>query len=65
MNENILNLIGKKHIKIYKLHQEGLSRKEIADLLKTNTGHVGNVIKDYEKNPKKVEAANAITFETA
>lgn len=60
MKELILAFGGKKHIKIYKLHQLGLSRKEIAEALKTNTGHVGNVIKDYEKNPKKVEAANAI-----
>lgn len=63
MKDKILGLPGKKHVKIYKLHKEGLSRKEIADLLKTNSGHVGNVLKDYEKNPAKVEAANAITIE--
>lgn len=60
MKDKILELTGKKHVKIYKLHELGLSRKEIADLLKTNTGHVGNVLKDYEKNPAKVEAAGKI-----
>lgn len=60
MKEKILKLNSKKHVKIYKLHQLGLSRKQIADLLGTNSGHVGNVIKDYAKNPKKAEAANNV-----
>lgn len=63
MKESILQLSGKKHIKIFKLHQQGLTKKEIAELLKTNTGHVGNVLKDYTANPKKAEAADAIVIE--
>lgn len=59
-NESIIQLVGKKHIKIFKLHQLGLPNKEIAELLQTNIGHVGNVLKDYKNNPDKVKAADAI-----
>lgn len=60
MKEQILSLSCKKHIKIFKLKELGLSNKEIAEALSTNVGHVYNALKDYDKNPKKVEAANAI-----
>lgn len=63
MKDLILRLHSKKHIKIYKLHQAGLTNKEISEAMKTGPGHVYNVIKDYEKNPTKVEAANAIVVE--
>lgn len=63
MKESILQLAGRKHVKIYKLHQQGLSKKEIAELLKTNTGHVGNVLKDYKDNPDKVAAADAVIID--
>lgn len=65
MKEQILELQCKKHIQIYKLHQLGLSNKDIAESVKTNAGHVWNVLKSYQSDPKKVEAANAITFENA
>lgn len=58
--EQILSLECKKHIKMYKLSQLGLKNAEIAKLLTTNPGHVYNALKDYEKKPEKVEAANAI-----
>lgn len=63
MKEQILKLDVKKHVKIYKLHQLGLSRREIAELLNTNQGHVGNALRDYQNNPNKVELANKISYE--
>lgn len=60
MKEQILSLTCKKHIKIYKLKELGLSNKEIADSLGTNQGHVYNALKKYKDDPKKVEQANAI-----
>lgn len=60
MKDQILELDCKKHIKIFKLHQLGLSNKEIAELIKTNQGHVWNVINSYKSNPDKVNAADAI-----
>jgi transcriptional regulator len=60
MKEKILALAGKKHVKIYKLHELGLTNKEIAEAVGTNSGHVYNVLKDYKDKPSKVEQANAI-----
>lgn len=58
--EQILQLTCHKHVKIYKLHQLGLSNKEIADRLKTNAGHVYNAIKSYTDKPERVAAAESI-----
>lgn len=58
--QQILELDCKKHIKIFKLKQMGLSNKQIASELKTNAGHVYNALKDYNKKPEKVTAANAL-----
>lgn len=60
MEEQILQLDCKKHIKIFKLHQKGMKNKMISELLKTSPGHVGNVLKEYKENPDKVEAANSV-----
>ena len=46
----VASLECKKHVKIYKLKQIGLSNKEIAELLKTNVGHVYNALKKYDAN---------------
>lgn len=58
MKEQILKLECKKHIKIYKLSQLGLTRKEIAESLNTNSGHVRNVLLDYDSKPEKKNAAD-------
>ena len=50
--ENIIALTCKKHVKIYKLKQLGLSNKEIAETLGTNAGHVYNALKNYETKPE-------------
>jgi len=49
--ENIIALDCKKHIKIYKLKQLGLTNKEVAIELSTNTGHVYNSLKNYDNKP--------------
>lgn len=48
----VVNMTCKKHVKIYKLKQIGLSNKEIAETLKTNSGHVYNALKKYELKPE-------------
>ena len=58
--EEVIALSCKKHVKIYKLSQLGLSNKEVAEALKTNVGHVFNVLKSYKEDASKVEKANAI-----
>ena len=58
--EQIVGLTTKKHVKIWKLKQIGLTNKEIAEAIGTNAGHIHNALKDYEKNPSKIEAANLI-----
>lgn len=58
--EDILKLDSKKHVKIWLLYKLGLSRREIAEALGTNPGHVGNEIKAYEKNPDKKKAAEVL-----
>lgn len=65
MKDQILKLTCKKHIKIFKLHQLGLSKKDIATSLSTNVGHVYNVIKDYGNSEEKVQNANALLIEDA
>lgn len=65
MENEILELGCKKHIKIFKLHQQGVDNKRIAELVKTNAGHVWNVLNEYKKNPSKVEAANSIEISKA
>lgn len=56
----ICNLNCKKHVKIYKLKQLGLSNKEIAGTLGTNVGHVYNALKTYENNSDRKSAADQI-----
>lgn len=58
--QQILDLKCKKHVKIFKLKQLGLKNKEIAAILNTNPGHVYNALKDYERKPEKVAAAEAL-----
>lgn len=60
MIESIKSLTCKKHIKIYKLKQVGLSNKQVAEMCGTNVGHVHNVMKDYSEKPEKVKVADAI-----
>lgn len=59
MQQSILALDGKKHVKAYLLSQTGLKNGEIALLLDTNQGAIGNALKDYNTNPEKVEKAKA------
>lgn len=56
--EEVLLLTCKKHVKIYKLKQLGLSNKEIATELSTNSGHVYNALKKYDADSKLIENAN-------
>ena len=59
--EQVTELNCKKHIKIYKLKQLGLSNKEIAEALQTNVGHVYKKKKKYDANDKLKTDANLIT----
>lgn len=59
--DQIVALDSKKHIKIWLLHKLGMTRKEIAEALGTNPGHVGNEIKKYEVDKQKQEEAEKIT----
>jgi hypothetical protein len=61
--EQVVALNCKKHIKIYKLKQLGLSNKEIATSLQTNVGHVYNALKKYEGDEKLIEQANNVVAE--
>lgn len=66
MDSNIiLALDCKKHIKIYKLKQLGLTNRQVADMCETNPGHVRNVMIDYGNKPEKVDAANKISVNDA
>lgn len=58
--ESIIALTCKKHVKIYKLKQLGLSNKEIAEALATNAGHVYNALKNYDTNPEMKTEADLI-----
>lgn len=59
--EQVSELNCKKHVKIYKLKQLGLSNKEIAEALQTNVGHVYNALKKYDANDKLKTVADLIT----
>lgn len=59
--EQVTELNCKKHVKIYKLKQLGLTNKEIAEALQTNVGHVYNALKKYDANDKLKTDANLIT----
>lgn len=56
----IENLACKKHVKIYKLKQAGLTNKEIAEALKTNPGHIYNALKKYDQKPELKEIADKV-----
>lgn len=56
----VINLTCKKHVKIYKLKQLGLTNKQIADELKTNAGHVYNALKKYSEADGLAAIADAI-----
>ena len=58
--EHIKQLSCLKHIKIFKLHQLGLSKPEIAKTLGTNYGHVYNVLKKYNNDQSLVDKANLV-----
>lgn len=58
--EQVSELNCKKHVKIYKLKQLGLSNKEIAEELKTNVGHVYNALKSYELKPELKTISDSI-----
>lgn len=50
--EQVIEMSAKKHVKIYKLKQLGLTNKEIAEALQTNVGHVYNALKKYDADDK-------------
>jgi DNA-binding NarL/FixJ family response regulator len=59
--EQVTELNCKKHVKIYKLKQLGLTNKEVAEALQTNVGHVYNALKKYGANDKLKTDADLIT----
>jgi len=59
--EEVIALSCKKHVKIYKLKQLGLTNKEVAESLQTNVGHVYNALKKYDANDKLKTDADLIT----
>lgn len=59
--EQVIEMSAKKHVKIYKLKQLGLSNKEIAEALQTNVGHVYNALKKYDASDKLKTDADLIT----
>lgn len=59
-NDQIIELKCLKHVKIYKLKQGGLSNKDIATILSTNTGHVYNVLKKYDSNSDLRQLSDSI-----
>ena len=50
--EQVIEMSAKKHVKIYKLKQLGLTNKEVAEALQKNVGHVYNALKKYDANDK-------------
>lgn len=58
--EQVIALTCRKHVKIYKLKQIGLTKKEIAQLLGTNVGHVYNELKRYDLDESLKEVADSI-----
>ena len=59
--EQVIEMSAKKHVKIYKLKQLGLTNKEVAEALKTNAGHVYNALKKYDESDKLKTDADLIT----
>lgn len=59
--EEVIALICKKHVKIYKLKHLGLTNKEVAEALQTNVGHVYNALKKYDASDKLKTDADLIT----
>ena len=59
--EQVTELNCKKHVKIYKLKQLGLTNKEVAEASQTNVGHVYNALKKYDANDKLKTDADLIT----
>jgi DNA-binding NarL/FixJ family response regulator len=59
--EQVSELNCKKHVKVYKLNQLGLSNKDVALELKTNVGHVFNVLKKYKESELLRTNADLIT----
>lgn len=59
--EQVTELNCKKHVKIYKLKQLGLTNKEVAEALQTNVGHVYNALKKYDASDKLKTDADLIT----
>lgn len=57
--KRILSLTSKKHVKIYLLSQAGVKNGDIALLLATNQGAVGNALKEYKDNAERIATANA------
>jgi len=58
--QEIKSLTCKKHIKIYKLKQLGLTNKLIAQAVGTNSGHVYNALKNYDLKPELKTKADLI-----
>lgn len=56
----IKSLKCKKHIKIYRIHQLGLTNPEVAKALGTNAGHVHNALELYKKKPSFKKIAENI-----
>lgn len=56
--QEIKQLTCLKHIKIWKLKQNGLKNSEIAKELGTNAGHVYNSLKMYESKPELKDKAD-------
>lgn len=57
---SVLRITSKRHVKVWLLHELLLSNKDIATAMGTNTGHVGNVLRDYRANPDKITAAKSM-----
>lgn len=45
----------KRHEQIWLLHEMLLTNKQVAAIMSTNAGHVGNSIKDYNEHPEKIQ----------
>lgn len=55
----VLSTTCKKHEKIWGLHSLSVAKKDIATLLGTNQGHVGNAIREYLTKREKIDACVA------
>lgn len=52
--DKILAAKLKRHEQIWLLHEMLLTNRQVAKLMGTNPGHVGNSIKDYVEHPEKI-----------